>query len=65
VTTARWAARAAWSTAIGTSARSPYSPRGARDQSNATDGIFSAQSLLELRSWGTGYIGKRVIGVSI
>lgn len=46
-------------------ANAPYSSRGSRDQTNATDGLFDADSLLALRRWSSGYMGKLAVGVAV
>lgn len=47
-------------------AKAPYTARGARDTTNATDGIYAgggARSTLRLRKREQGYRGKMVLGV--
>jgi len=47
-------------------AKAPYAAHGARDTTNATDGIYAkggARSMLRLRERHQGYRGKMVLGV--
>ena len=45
--------------------RAPYSSKGPADTTNATDGIFRAETLLPLTAEGDGYAGTFHIGVQM